>query len=198
MTRPARLPFSTPFIGAGAPSAAEPAAAPDPVAAHLPADYRELVRRTTRAIFIAHCPFLLLVNRASLMRAARVPRTLTSTDVQDGDARALVLALRKSTGPFPSIITLGRTAHSDLAIPDVTISKVHAYFRVTDGRVEVTDAGSSNGSWLLGQRLPVQGAPREVPMGATLLFGRVELALCDAAGCWDLIHPGEPHVFRRR
>jgi transcriptional regulator with PAS, ATPase and Fis domain len=51
-------------------------------------------------------------------------------------------------------VTVGRRSPADIAIPDPALSRTHARFEVTpDGRVTVEDLGSTNGTWLRGERI---------------------------------------------
>ena len=62
--------------------------------------------------------------------------------------RPLVLPLRKVQSTFPSMITVGRTDNNDLVVPDEQVSKFHAFFRLVGDRVELSDAGSRNGTFV--------------------------------------------------
>lgn len=55
--------------------------------------------------------------------------------------------------------TLGRSAETTFPLDDMTVSRRHATVRVDDnGRVTLTDDGSTNGTFLNGSRIPT-GAP---------------------------------------
>jgi hypothetical protein len=98
----------------------------------------------------------------------------------------LVAPLVKVQTQFPSMITLGRTQNNDVVVPDKSISKFHAYFRVDKGRVEVADAQSRNGTFLGERRLdPKQ--PRSLRLGERVRFARLTFQLCDAVTAWDWI-----------
>jgi len=51
------------------------------------------------------------------------------------------------------VVVVGRAVTSDVPIYDPTISRKHAELRLTDDGVHVTDAGSSNGTFLNGARI---------------------------------------------
>jgi hypothetical protein len=98
----------------------------------------------------------------------------------------LVAPLLKVQTHFPSMITLGRTQNNDVVVPDTSISKFHAYFRVDKGIVEVADAQSRNGTFLGERRLePKQTAP--LKPGQRVRFARLTFQLCDAVAAWDWI-----------
>ncbi len=70
--------------------------------------------------------------------------------------------VKKDGNLFPSRICLGRTRNNDLVILHPRISKFHAYFTTgEEGAYFITDAGSTNGTFLDGKRLPTQ---RRVPL----------------------------------
>ena len=100
-------------------------------------------------------------------------------------ARPLVLPLRKVQSTFPSMITVGRTDNNDLVVPDEQVSKFHAFFRLVGDRVELSDAGSRNGTFVAGRRLEARGASAPVEARVRLAFGAVEFQLFDARGCWE-------------
>jgi pSer/pThr/pTyr-binding forkhead associated (FHA) protein len=99
----------------------------------------------------------------------------------------MVLAVRKVSDVFPSMITVGRTTNNDVLVGDVQVSKFHASFRVDGERIEIADHGSRNGTWVAGARLAANAPSRPVRYGETIRFGTVEFDLVDAAECWDRI-----------
>lgn len=66
-----------------------------------------------------------------------------------------VLPVKKRLGgAFPDRIGVGRSDNVDLRIPLAQISKYHAYFSMTwDGLWQITDAGSTNGTFVGDLRL---------------------------------------------
>jgi FHA domain len=100
----------------------------------------------------------------------------------------LALAIQKAQTRFVSMITLGRAANNDLCLDDSSISRFHAFFRRDGARLEVGDAGSRNGTWLAGRRLPSKGPMQAVALGDALRFGSLTFVVQDAAGCWDDLH----------
>jgi hypothetical protein len=100
-------------------------------------------------------------------------------------ARPLVLPLRKVQTTFPSMITVGRTDNNDLVIPDEQVSKVHAFFRQYGERLEISDAGSRNGTFVGGRRLESRGAPVPIKAQDHVCFGALEFILLDPRACWE-------------
>jgi hypothetical protein len=99
--------------------------------------------------------------------------------------RPLVLPLRKVQSTFPSMITVGRTENNDLVVADEQVSKFHAFFRIVGERVELSDAGSRNGTFVGSRRLEARGASAGVNPRDKFAFGAIEFQLFDARGCWE-------------
>lgn len=67
-------------------------------------------------------------------------------------------------------ISVGREA--DISIAQKNISKVHAWFSETGGLLQLSDAGSKNGTWLNGRTIKAnEWVP--VDVGDTINFGSV-------------------------
>lgn len=112
------------------------------------------------------------------------PKSPATTPGERG-GRPLVLPLRKVQSTFPSMITVGRTENNDLVIPDEQVSKFHAFFRIVGDRVELSDAGSRNGTFVGSRRLQARGASAPLNKSDRFAFGAVEFQLFDARGCWE-------------
>lgn len=116
---------------------------------------------------------------------ANKPKPAPSATANERGGRPLVLPLRKVQATFPSMITVGRTENNDLVIADEQISKFHAFFRVVGERVELSDAGSRNGTFVGSRRLERRGAGAPLSPRDRFAFGAVEFQLFDARGCWE-------------
>ncbi|HIA03154.1 MAG TPA: FHA domain-containing protein [Myxococcales bacterium] len=77
--------------------------------------------------------------------------------------------------PWPAnSLTVGRFQNSDVVINEYTVSKIHAWFQL-DALGDshwLTDAGSTNGTWVGKQRLQ-PGERKLVQSGQFLTFGRM-------------------------
>lgn len=160
--------------------------------------------RASREDFIADNPWPFLVGEPMLQQPRAAMRTLTNIapalrrletlqppemPIPEGNTGTLgfvVAPVRKRQDVFPEMITVGRTANNDVVVPDATVSKFHAYFRATDRGLELVDAGSRNGTKVMGRALaPKQGA--DVAVGTRIRFGSIDLTLRDAGDTWDAI-----------
>ena len=172
----------------------------------LARDQSEQVLRSSRGDFVRMHDHAFLVGSPNLRKPPRLHLTsalpLVDPTTLDAEAAAetplvmdlpLVLAIRKRHSNFPSMITVGRTENNDLALPDITVSRFHAFFRNMVGpdntaRLELGDAGSRNGSWLAGRRLPAKGPLQAVTPGDVVRFGNVSFIVLEAGACWDELH----------
>jgi predicted component of type VI protein secretion system len=166
------------------------------------ADWAELALRSARADFARMHEHPFLVGSSTLKKPARPQLTNAfvmafdpvTLDGQQPDPMAhdeklpLMLAVRKAQTNFPSMITVGRTENNDICLPDVTVSRFHAFFRKTGARLEIGDAGSRNGSWLAGRRLPPKGPMQAVTFGDVVRFGNLSFSVLDAGAAWDELH----------
>ncbi|RME03353.1 MAG: FHA domain-containing protein [Planctomycetota bacterium] len=65
-----------------------------------------------------------------------------------------VIPLKKKDSPTQmQMITLGRTANNDIHLPFKGISKLHAYFKIHNLQTTITDADSTNGTFVNGKKL---------------------------------------------
>ncbi|MDF1561802.1 MAG: FHA domain-containing protein [Deltaproteobacteria bacterium] len=127
--------------------------------------YFEEVGELDRAGFLARFPHPVLLHRPEGMPEPPGFRTdLTdpgatrleiATDlVTHPDLRVLPLEKREGT-LFEHRICIGRTRNNDIVLPYAKISKFHAYFTwsETGDRYFITDPGSTNGTFVNGNRL---------------------------------------------
>jgi hypothetical protein len=140
---------------------------------------------------VLQAPRVAMRTLSNITPALRKMDTLAPDDLPPGHTDVssvgfFVAPIRKRQPIFAEMISLGRTANNDIVIPDATISKFHAYFRVTDDLIEVVDAGSRNGTKVMGRAIATK-TPAEVTIGTRIKFGSVDLTLRDARETWELI-----------
>lgn len=74
-------------------------------------------------------------------------------------------------------LSVGRTKENDLAIDDISVSKYHASLLLdTEGRLVVADTGSTNGTFINGERISY-GKAATVGTGDMLKFGAIDVAI---------------------
>ena len=89
-------------------------------------------------------------------------RPLTQEDLETitrlSDNTALLIATRGALSGSRYLldedeVTVGRDTRADILLDDSTVSRSHAVFRRVDGKYEVVDAGSLNGTYVNRQRV---------------------------------------------
>lgn len=102
------------------------------------------------------------------------------SDTEHGTRANRVLAqvgrwafLLRKKSRFASMVTLGRAAGSDIRVNVSSVSKFHAYFThvAREQAWYLSDANSSNGTFLGGQELPASHGKVKLENGALLRFG---------------------------
>ncbi len=92
----------------------------------------------------------------------------------DLDGKQFVRDLSLEEGKRHSV---GRTKENDIAIDDPSISKAHASLLLNkQGKLIVADTGSTNGTFVRGERI-AYGKALEISTGDSLLFGLVKVDL---------------------
>jgi hypothetical protein len=159
-----------------------------------------------RSSFAAEFPYLFLFGEVGLdAPSGPAQSTLVIDNEQTLTNRAskrasegksppvtVALPLRKRGRVFRTMITVGRTSNHDVVVAHASISKFHAFFRHQQkGSVDeivLADAGSRNGTFINGTRLPTRGDAVRVQLGDLVRFSDIELTLIDAATLWDRVH----------
>jgi FHA domain len=96
----------------------------------------------------------------------------------------LVTPVRKGqASAYQGQISVGRTRTSDVSLPYARMSKFHAYFTWSGEPREyfLTDAGSTNGTFIDGRRLEPKAAV-PLPDGAYVTFGHYHFAFLTPRG----------------
>ena len=131
-----------------------------------------------------------LVLSAAELTAARPTITEVRLD-DDCHARVestaslslIVFEVRRNGRSASHLITLGRAPDNDVVVPDVSVSRFHAF--VKEGGTRhwlMQDAGSTNGTTVNGHSVPRQGngPPTELTSGDDVRLGQVELTFLDS------------------
>lgn len=155
------------------------------------AHYRQLIKLGRDEFLAAAAPAMLVRFRGEASQSDGGGRTLTFDEEHEGhagvdetlplgsfsitDIDMAIHPLQKKPGAsFPDRITIGRTSNNDVAIPDHSISRLHAYIRLNATKWVVADAGSKNGTWLRGETLEAR-KERTIHSREVLRLGDVDL-----------------------
>jgi hypothetical protein len=82
-------------------------------------------------------------------------------DHRERPEATLVYEVKKRHGsnPFMNMVTVGRATNNDIVLPTPNVSKLHAYLRQAGAEWSISDAGSTNGTWVDGKQVDRGGAP---------------------------------------
>jgi hypothetical protein len=95
----------------------------------------------------------------------------------------LAFPVRRTEHSVVHLVTVGRTSNNDMVVPDVSVSRFHAYLKQgEEGVFQVQDANSTNGTTVNGTSVPSQGQGPAAALksGDTLRFGQVEFTFLSA------------------
>jgi pSer/pThr/pTyr-binding forkhead associated (FHA) protein len=73
------------------------------------------------------------------------------------------------------VTVLGRGAEADVVVDDAGVSRRHAEVHTDGDRVRVVDLGSTNGTFVDGERVGPQGAP--LADGSRITMGRTRIVV---------------------
>ncbi len=95
----------------------------------------------------------------------------------------VVFPMRPKDAAKGNMITLGREPRQDVVIPDMSVSRFHAFAKPgPDGALLLQDAGSTNGTTVNAESVLTSGAgpSRRLKPGDNVRLGHVELTFTDA------------------
>lgn len=106
--------------------------------------------------------------------AARVASQPTVVGPMSAAASLVLLNGPRANQPIQigDQLRIGREADNDLPLSDVRISRHHAILQRQGEVYQIADLGSSNGTWVNGQRI---AGPVQLKAGDTILVGDTEL-----------------------
>jgi hypothetical protein len=166
-------------------------------------DYVSYALHATRAQFVQAFPYFFLVGGEQLeppkpksatdfdlmtrriTRPMDMPKDQPPEPAEDANHGIYAFAVLKVVEAFESMITVGRTKTNDIVLPDNSVSKVHAFFKLDGEKLEIADAGSRNGTWVNKEKLVSKGPGVAIESGKHVKFGRIEFELLEAGPCWD-------------
>lgn len=148
----------------------------------------------------SHGNAFLMLTAAELHRPAGPSMTVVNLESDDetSDHTAglslLAYPIHSTERSVGHLITLGRTANNDVVIPDISVSRFHAFAKeVEGGGLAIQDAGSTNGTLVNSDSVPSQGhgPPMELKSGDSVRLGQVEFSYLDAHSLLDFLRAHE-------
>lgn len=105
-----------------------------------------------------------------------------------GDLVILVIALRRKADSQHPFISIGRLDGNDVALPDPSVSKFHAYAKSVGAELGLLDARSRNGTKIDGVSIPRRGEGHPVILrsGQNIEIGGVNVMCVDATALLGL------------
>ena len=158
-------------------------------------------RRTTREAFVREHPALWLVQDLSSRRSDEPSFATAHLDIEHvlpASARlqrlgrlparlALFPVSKSGKNPWKDRILIGRATNNDVVLRDPSVSKVHARAALRDGTWVLSDAGSTNGTWVDDRPLTPQGPGSVLRSGVTVKLGSVHVTLLSAGELYDAL-----------
>lgn len=105
-----------------------------------------------------------------------------------GGGEPLAVVIEKSKeNAFQRRITVGRTGNNDIVLDDTSVSRFHAYLQLDERQQwTITDAGSRNGSFVLGRRIAAK-TPVALANGNPVRIGAVQLTFYSSVGFLEML-----------
>jgi hypothetical protein len=167
-----------------------------PIAQQTIRDFMETARSQSAETFEKRfaCPFLL--GREVLEEEFAFATAIASVDEMERGAqrdglriRDWVLPVQRPEGSSKvgSLrVFVGRASNNDISIPHPTVSKLHAYFTLEQGRWWVVDVGSSNGTTVNGMKAPAR-AKTALYDKDVVVFGRCAFSFLLPRSLYELV-----------
>jgi hypothetical protein len=116
---------------------------------------------------------------------------MNKEDIIFAETGLYVFPLKKTAvNAFAMMVTVGRAANNDIVLPYDSISKFHAYFSSSPQGWVLTDAHSTNGSYVQGRRIDADVKEKldlEKNPALELSFSKVvQCRLYTPEGFWDM------------
>lgn len=152
----------------------------------------ELAQQLGREQFLVRHPGFFLVYSDQLDPSAAIYETsvvdFTAPKARRGLSRTFeVRSIAKGEGnPYSDRISVGRARNCDVSFRHPSISTLHAQFRIDNGILTVADKGSSNGTFVNGERL-APDQPRRIAAQDRIQFGSVDALVLVSDAMFDLL-----------
>jgi hypothetical protein len=147
---------------------------------YLEKEWAALLQEVAQRVGIsfAQPPFVELREAGDAVLGAIEIDVLDVSDLEAPKPQPLVLRIVKGMPPDGRFrvsreLRVGRNRESDIFLVDPSVSRVHATLELQGDHVVVRDAGSTNGTFVNGERVQV----RTLQPGDRVAFGKTEMAV---------------------
>lgn len=89
-----------------------------------------------------------------------------------------------------STVTIGRASGNDVAIPHESISRSHCTVQLNKGVFTITDLGSSNGTYIDGEKIP-PNKPKNFLPSSQIVLGKIECEFSEGGLTTDQLAKAE-------
>lgn len=113
------------------------------------------------------------------------PERLASLGTQV-EVERLIRVRKRDGNPFALMITIGRAQNNDIHLHSKDVSKFHAYLTEGEEGWRITDAGSTNGTFLNGVQLS-KGVSVALELEAPLILGSTQVTLLQGRSLYDYL-----------
>ncbi len=131
----------------------------------------------------------------------REPKSSTTTQLlldgeddapagRTADLAVVIFPLRPKNPSAGHLVAIGRDPQHDVVIPDISVSRFHAFAKPgDDGVFQIQDTGSTNGTAVNGASVPPRGAgpPTRLKPGDTVRLGQAEFTFADARAVREMV-----------
>jgi hypothetical protein len=148
----------------------------------------QFVKQVGPIVLLQHPPGAPLLDGADRKRTAvlsKMSMVRRSTEIKH-DMGKLQVALLPPMSDWGGELKVGRTPSNDLILEDPSASKNHAVLTFRQGRCEITDLGSMNGSSVNGQMLTANVA-RALRDGDVISFGGTQFVFYTSARMFEVL-----------
>lgn len=101
----------------------------------------------------------------------QLERLASADEAFPGGEEYVYPLVKSDRNTFERLVTVGRSTNNDIVISHSSVSKLHAYFRHEGDHHSITDAGSSNGTFIEEFPLP-ENKPVKIESRQAIRFGK--------------------------
>lgn len=153
--------------------------------------YVSAAHKKTREQFVAAFPEPVFVVDAFAEDGAGKFGTIAGPAASGQETTVARIKKRDGANAFGMMVTIGRARNNDIEIRSQDVSKFHAYVMFAGADASITDAGSSFGTFVRGQKLKAREDKLPLKPGDEVKLGSVRMVYHSAATFYEYLRrPG--------